>query len=178
MAGAGHATATARAVPQGAWTVIPECSRVGFAIRHLAVATVRGRFREFAGTLNAADPAAPWGEGRVVVASIDTGEPVRDERLRGPDYFDAARHPEIRFATSAVERAGAELQIAGDLEIKGTVRRIILSGRAEPAGRGEMRLELRGEVRRSEFGVESRELLEAGVADRVRLELDLVLALR
>ena len=73
-------------VPAGIWTIDPAHSSVGFKIRHLMIANVRGQFSEFDGTVEAAedDPVNSRVWGTVKVASISTGDPQRDEHLKSP----------------------------------------------------------------------------------------------
>lgn len=160
-------------VPAGTWTVDPRRSRVGFSIRHLMVATVKGRFADCEGTLDAR--GAPRAFGSVQAATIDTGDAVRDERLRSSDFFDADRIPEIRFASRELGQADGALRIVGDLTIKDTTRAIELGASAGVARDGHLELDLRGELSRGEFGIESDELLEAGISDRVKLVLSISL---
>lgn len=79
------------AVPSGTWSVDPSRSRVAFSMKHMMLATLRGSFGEFDGSLQAG-PGAPRAGGVVKAASIDTKEPVRDEHLRSStDFFDVER---------------------------------------------------------------------------------------
>src|SRR3954468_12813182 len=89
-------------VPAGAWKVDPAHSSVGFEVKHMMIATVRGRFSSFDGRLEAAedDPSHSRAEGRVDVASIDTGNADRDNHLRSADFFDAERYPRITFEST------------------------------------------------------------------------------
>jgi hypothetical protein len=82
-------------VPTGTWHVDPAHSSIAFEIKHMMIATVRGRFNEFEGTIIAAeDIADSRAFGKVKAASIDTGQPDRDAHLRSADFFDAERYPE------------------------------------------------------------------------------------
>ena len=68
----------------------------------MGIATVRGAFRKFQGTIDATGDA-PVLNGTVEVASVDTGDENRDGHLTAPDFFDAEQHPEITFHTTAGE---------------------------------------------------------------------------
>ncbi len=157
----------------GRWTIEPARSTVGFAIKHMLVATVRGRFTDFEGTVECTDDGLV-AAGAVRAASVDTGEPVRDTKLRGPGFFDADRHPQISFASERVERTGdGAASIIGPITIAGTTRPLRLRVAVEPDGGGDrVRLRARGTLRRSEFGIESASLLDSGVSDKVDLVLD------
>src|SRR4051794_37958655 len=114
-------------VPAGTWRVDPTHSSVGFEVKHLMIATVRGRFTEFEGTIEAAedDPSNSRAWGSVKVASIDTGDADRDAHLRSPDFFDVERYPEARFESTRVEHMeGGRYRMAGDLTIKDETREV------------------------------------------------------
>src|SRR2546423_174447 len=100
---------TAPIVPPGTWTVDPTHSNVEFAVKHMGIATVRGRFTKFDGTLEVgADLSGSGVFGKVSVASITTNDEQRDAHLRSPDFFDAERYPEITFASSRIEAVDQE----------------------------------------------------------------------
>ena len=75
-------------IPAGTYDVDPKHSGVGFEVRHMGIATVRGAFRNFSGRLVGTEDG-PQLSGTVEVASIDTGEEQRDAHLAAPDFFDA-----------------------------------------------------------------------------------------
>jgi polyisoprenoid-binding protein YceI len=92
-------------------------------------AEVEGRFLDFAGTLfhDAAHPERSRVDWRVRIASVETGAPKRDEALQGADYFDAGRHPEMRFVSERVRSLGAgQLEVQGNLTIRGRTRPLTL----------------------------------------------------
>ena len=96
-------TTAITAIPTGTWNVDPAHSSVEFRVKHLGIATVKGAFREYEGHIEVGeDTASTRAWGTIKAASIDTGEPKRDEHLRSPDFFDADRYPEIRFASTRV----------------------------------------------------------------------------
>ena len=82
-------TATASVLPTGTWKVDPVHSSVEFQVKHLGIATVKGLFKEFEGTLEIG-PDGAQAYGTVQTASVDTREPARDEHLRSADFFEVA----------------------------------------------------------------------------------------
>ena len=88
------ATAARTQLPAGTWHVDPAHSRIAFAVKHLGIATVRGAFKEFEGTLELDEGRA---YGTVKTASVDTNDDKRDEHLRSSDFFDVVEHPELKL---------------------------------------------------------------------------------
>jgi polyisoprenoid-binding protein YceI len=157
------------AIPTGVWKSDPIHSSVGFAVKHMVVATFRGTFTEFNVTLDNSD-GEPRLYGAVHVPSVD----VRDETLKGhllaPDFFDAERTPEIRFTSTDMRTEGDELVVDGVLEIKGTNRpaeaRGTIVGPVENiAGREGIGIDLSTTVDRREYGLNwNAELPKGGFA--------------
>lgn len=146
-------------------------SSVGFLIRHMGVATVRGTFSTFDADVEEG-AAGLRVHGEVDAASIDTGEPIRDGRLRD-EFFDAPEFPVIAFEGVA----SAESGVSGFLTIRGVTRPIQLDLSAQPLEDGAVHLRAEGRIRRSEFGLDWEALRQAGrllVADHVRLFADVV----
>ena len=95
------ASATTTTIPAGTYVTDPAHTSFGFSVKHLGIATVRGKFNEFEGTLEIGeDPASARIWGTAKAASIDTGEPARDAHLRSADFFDAETYPELRFEST------------------------------------------------------------------------------
>jgi polyisoprenoid-binding protein YceI len=104
-------------LPTGVWSVDPESSELGFRARGMfGLATVRGQFGQFDGTLTI-DDAAARGELIVQAASLDTHNAKRDTHLRSSDFFDVETHPTLTF-----ELTGVEPTAAGDLSVSGVLR--------------------------------------------------------
>ena len=105
---------TSTVVPTGTWTVDPAHSKVGFSVKHMGIATVRGVFGQFSGTLEVGDEIKATGS--VTTASVDTNEQGRDDHLRSPDFFHAEVHPELTFASTRIEADGDdEFSITGQI---------------------------------------------------------------
>jgi polyisoprenoid-binding protein YceI len=171
-------------VPPGTWTVDPVHSSVGFTIKHMMIATVRGKFNEFEGTIEAAadDPAHSHARGTVTVASIDTGNPDRDAHLRSPDFFDAERYPYITFESTRIRHvSGGTFELTGDLTIKGVTREVQMEAVVEgadtdPWGMERVGISVRGTINRTEFGLEWQQRLAAGgllVGEQVGIQIDI-----
>lgn len=175
-------TQSAKIIPTGVWRVDPAHSSVGFAVKHMMIATVRGQFRTFDGTLEADASRAVRARGSIAAASIDTGERGRDEHLRSADFLDVEAYPEIRFDARSIEPLhDGTLRMTGYLSIRGVSRVVELDvtlhgvGR-DPWGNDRLALEIRGEIDREEFGLTWNQALESGgvlVGRKVQLELDL-----
>jgi polyisoprenoid-binding protein YceI len=170
-------------VPAGTWNVDPSHSSVAFEVKHLMIATVRGHFSDFEGTIEAAedDPANSRVYGSVRVASIDTGNSDRDEHLRGPDFFDAERYPEARFESTRIEHIeGGRYRLAGNLAIKDATREVefegCVDGAAEdPWGNERVGITVRGTINRTDFGLTWQQMLASGgmlVGEDVKVMID------
>ncbi|MGE5527303.1 MAG: YceI family protein [Methanosarcina sp.] len=168
-------------IPAGTWTIDPAHSRLGFAAKHLGIATTRGEFREFEGTLEiGGDLESFRAHGSARAASIDTNHEIRDGNLRAAECFDAANHPELRFRSTRIEASDDEtLRVVGELEIKGRTHEVELTvelvGSGEgPKGEERLGLEARGTVSRRDYDLRFPMIPGSGdafVADQVRLEL-------
>jgi polyisoprenoid-binding protein YceI len=175
-------TSTTTVVPAGTWAVDPAHSKVGFAVKHMGIATVRGEFTQFQGSLEIGDDlSSASASGTVTVASVDTNESQRDEHLRSPDFFDAAQFPEIRFESTAIEALDDdEFRITGALTIHGVTNEIVLHAEVQgtdvdPWGNERVGLEITGQLSRGDYGMKFNQALGSGnmlVADKVKLVLD------
>jgi polyisoprenoid-binding protein YceI len=165
------------------WRIDPAHSHVEFAVKHLMVATVKGRFADVEGAimLNEADPAGSRVEVNIAAASVDTREPQRDAHLRSPDFFDAERHPYLTFRSSRVEpRGNGEFTVYGDLTIRGVTRPVALEGEylgtsQSPFGFTVAGFSARTRINRKDFGLTWNAPLETRgvlVGDEVRVSLE------
>jgi polyisoprenoid-binding protein YceI len=175
-------TPGAALLPAGRWEVDPSRSSVVFAVRKLGAGTLHGRFEAFEGalTIGGGTTAAA---GIVEVASIATGNRERDAHLCAPQFFAAAGHPEIAFATRRVGSLdGRDWSVVGDLTIRDCTREVELI--ATPAGcdganpDDRWQLSVRGEIDRRAFGLTWSRVVEAtgavGTAIAIELELSVI----
>lgn len=170
-------TLTQDTVQAGTYNVDPSHSNVGFAVRHMGIATVRGQFKTFTGSVEAADGQLTL-SGSVDVASIDTGDENRDGHLQAPDFFDAGQFPQISFSSTGAESVEeGKVKLTGDITIKGTTKPIELVGEIaengeDPWGNQRVGFEVEGKIDRREFGLEWNQTLPNGnllVANEVKL---------
>jgi len=155
-------------------------SSVEFQVKHLGIATVKGRFNEFEGTLEiGADGARAWGS--VEVASIDTREPQRDAHLRSADFFEVESFPRIEFASTAIRPLDEdEFEIDADLTIHGVTRPVTLKAvfegaETDPQGNERVGVSASAQINRSQFGMKFNAALGSGnvvVSDRVKILVD------
>jgi polyisoprenoid-binding protein YceI len=168
---------TLQQIPAGVYNVDPSHSNVGFEVRHMGIATVRGRFGTFEGTIDASADA-PVLQGNVDVATIDTGDANRDGHLKGPEFFDAEQQPKISFHSTATEVSGAgSITLQGEITIKGVTKPIELTGEIaengeDPWGNERIGLELTSAIDRRDFDLKWNQTLPNGnllVANEVKL---------
>ncbi|MFZ0040723.1 MAG: YceI family protein [Solirubrobacteraceae bacterium] len=167
----------AERIPAGVYNVDPAHSNVGFEVRHMGIATVRGTFRGFEGTIDASGEAREL-TGTVDIATIDTGEENRDGHLKGPEFFDADQHPKISFHSTGTGDAGdGKVSLTGEITIKGISKPIELTGTIgengeDPWGNERIGLELEGVIDRRDFDLKWNQTLPNGnllVANEVKL---------
>ncbi len=171
------ATPTETILPTGTWKVDPVHSSVEFQVKHLGIATVKGQFKEFEGTLEVG-PDGPRAYGAVQTASVDTREPQRDEHLRSADFFEVDTYPEIDFHSTAIRTTGEdELEIDGALTIHGVTRPITLTAEIEGTetdmqGNDRVGLSASAQINRSDFDIKFNAALGSGnvvVSDKVKI---------
>lgn len=166
------------------WQLDPTHSSVEFAVKHMMMTTVRGRFKELAATLRGDrdHPDDAGVEATLKAASIDTGVADRDTHLRSADFFDAERFPEITFRSTKIENPpkqdGDKFRVTGELEMRGGAMQVVLDceylGRGtDPWGKTRAGFSFRTEIDRREWGLKWNQAIETGgilVANKVRIE--------
>ena len=110
----------------GTFHVDPVHSQVGFTVRHLVAAKVRGSFTEFEGTIVIGDSAESSSvTATIQAASITTNNEMRDGHLKSPDFLDLENHPTLTFVSSSVSpKGGDKFDLVGDLTIRGITKQV------------------------------------------------------
>lgn len=164
------------------WTIDNGHSIAEFAVKHMMVSTVKGRFTALEGTLtfDPANPAVGSVRATIDVASINTADEGRDAHLRSDDFFHTELYPTATFASKRVEVVGdGEYRVHGDLTIRDVTREVVLDtefeGRAnDPWGNERIGFTGQTTINRKDFGLKWNALLESGgavVGDKVKLTL-------
>ena len=168
------------------YEIDPNHSRIGFAVRHMGVATVRGEFTDYEGhiLIDAQDITRSTATVVIRTASIDTRNERRDNHLRSDDFFNAERFPTITFTGTHVEQNGEELVLVGDLTIRDVTQVVrlpfTLNGPIELGGRKRLGAEGELLIDRKKFNLLWNNVVEgvSVVSDDVRLEIAVEAATR
>ena len=170
-------------IPAGTYAVDKVHSNVGFTVKHMVVATFRGRFEQFDATLEVGQDGAARLSGTVDVTSIEVKDDNLAGHLQSPDFFDAERHAELRFESDSIRVDGGDVVVDGRLTIKGQTRPVeargtIVGPHEDIAGNTKLGLELTAIVDRTEFGLNWNAPLPKGgmaLGNDVTLSVDLEL---
>lgn len=170
------------------WTIDTAHSTAEFAVRHMMVSKVKGRFGKVTGTVTGdlAKPETAAVDVTIDASSIDTDNDDRDKHLRSADFFEVETYPTITFKSKKIEKAGDGYRMTGDLTMHGVTRQVALAveGPAEPIKAGKV---LRSgasattRLSRKDYGLVWNRALEAGgvaVSDEVDVTIELELVQR
>jgi polyisoprenoid-binding protein YceI len=168
----------------GTYQVDPVHSQVGFTVRHLVAAKVRGAFTEFEGTVVVGEtPEASSVTASIKADSITTNNADRDGHLKSGDFLEIESHPTLTFtSTSIVPKGGDRYDLVGDLTIKGVTKQVtwdleyLGTGPGMAPGVTVAGFEANLEIDRRDFGVNFEGTLENGsviVSHKVALHLEI-----
>jgi polyisoprenoid-binding protein YceI len=166
----------------GSYLIDAAHTSVGFTVRHMAVSKVRGTFTKFDGSFEIAEDAAD-SEVHVTIdpSSVDTRDEARDSHLRSNDFFDVANHPQWAFDSTSVRETGpGQLEVVGDLTIRGVTRPVTLALTLEgvvtdPYGNHRVGFSAKTTINRDDFGVSFGAVMESGgliVSKKVDIEIE------
>ncbi|MGE0160521.1 MAG: YceI family protein [Gemmatimonadales bacterium] len=168
------------------WKIDASHSHAEFGVRHMMIATVKGRFSDIDGTVvvEDGDPTTANIDVTIGVASIDTRVEQRDQHLRSPDFFDVERFPTLTFRGTKVRRSGEDrYEVLGDLTIRDVTRPVTLDVRSlgsvrDPWGNDRAGYSATTRINRKDFGLNWNQVLETGgfvVGDEVKVDLEVEL---
>lgn len=165
------------------WKIDPSHTLVEFAVKHLMITTVKGRFEDVAGEIEIVDGNPSESSVNVVIkaASIDTRTGQRDEHLRSADFLDAANFPEITFESTRITGNASDFKLTGNLTIRGVTKEITLDATNEgsiddPWGGKRIGFSARTKLDRRDFGLNWNQAIESGgvlVGHEVKVTVEL-----
>jgi polyisoprenoid-binding protein YceI len=171
----------------GTWTIDPIHSEVGFAVRHMMVSKVRGKFKTFSGELvTGENPLDSSVTAEIDLASIDTGAEQRDEHIRSADFFEVETYPTMTYRSTGVRADGDDYVVDGELTLKGVTKQVPLKldlngFGPDPYGGTRAGFTATTEINRREFGVNFSAPMQNGgavVADKITIHLEIEAVLK
>ena len=189
-AGLAAALSLPAAAATSTWQIDPAHSAAQFAVKHLAISTVRGAFTSVKGTVQFDDKDITKSSVDVTidVNSVDTRQPDRDKDLRSDHFFDAEHFPAITFKSKRVEQVSpGKLKINGDLTIHGITKEVVLDVDGptapvkDPWGNQRMAINATTKINRQDFGVKWNATMDNGgvvVGDEVTITIDAEMTLK
>jgi polyisoprenoid-binding protein YceI len=164
------------------WAIDPSHTSLDFAVRHLGISTVRGRFAKVSGTVETAEGSIPTSiQAAIDASSIDTGVTQRDDHLRSPDFLDARNYSQITFRSTSITPLAADTyRVDGELTIRGEVRPITFEVETaapvtDPWGNLRAGASAQGKLNRRDWGLTWNQILEFGalaVGEDIKFTLD------
>lgn len=185
MTSATDGAGSAAAHLAGTWEIDATHSNVEFAVTHLMISRVRGRFGEISGTVTTdGTPEGSHVDVSIPTASVSTHDDARDAHLRSADFFDAEKFPQMHFESTSIKpRGDDEYRVAGNLTIRDVTRPVELEVTREGSGKDPWGSERAGfsittRIDRRDFGLNWNQVLEAGgvlVSNEVKVTIDVEL---
>jgi polyisoprenoid-binding protein YceI len=177
----------------GTWKIDPAHSYVGFVIKHLMVANVRGHFTAFEGEIvtAAGDPLRSGVAVTIDLKSIDTSNKQRDDHIRSADFFEVDVHQTMTYRSTGIRRAGDGYVLDGELTLKGVTRPVSLELEVngfgpdpfapDPDTGARAGFTATGEINRTDFGVGFNGPIPGGgmgLGEKIKIVLEIEAALR
>ncbi|MEL7001663.1 MAG: YceI family protein [Bacteroidota bacterium] len=171
---------------QSTWEIEPSHAKIGFAIAHFGISETEGKFHQYKGTVvtSKEDFSDAQIELAIAVSSIDTENEQRDTHLKGEDFFEVEKYPEITFKSKELKALGNnKYKLIGEFNMHGVVKTIELDAEyrgtvKDPWGNTKAGFLVTGELNREDYGLTWNTVLEAGglaVGKEVELECNLEL---
>src|SRR5712692_7243406 len=183
----GTTTGTIPGYVAGSWDIDPVHSEVGFAVRHMMVSKVRGKFRTFSGEIvTGGSPLDSSVTAEIDLASIDTGAQQRDDHIRSADFFEVETYPTMTYRSTGVRGDGDDYVLDGDLTLKGVTKQVPLTLELngfgpDPYGGTRAGFTATTEINRRDFNVNFSAPMQNGgmvVADKVTIHLEIEAVLK
>ncbi|MCX7986517.1 MAG: YceI family protein [Bacteroidales bacterium] len=157
---------------QSRWQVDKAHSTVKFSVEHLVISEVEGSFRNFDGTIVSKNDDFTGAdiEFTVDVNSINTDNDMRDNHLKGDDFFNVAKYPKMTFKSKSFKKiSGNKYELVGDLTIRNVTKTVkfdvVYGGTVkDPFGNTKAGFRASTVINRFDYGLKWNALTEAGGA--------------
>jgi polyisoprenoid-binding protein YceI len=180
-------TTTVPGYVAGTWDIDPVHSEVGFAVRHMMVSKVRGKFKTFSGQIvTGENPLESSMTAEIDLASIETGAQQRDDHIRSADFFEVETYPTMTYRSTGIRTDGGDYIVDGDLTLKGVTKQVPLTLELngfgpDPYGGTRAGFTATAEINRRDFGVNFSAPMQNGgavVADKITIHLEIEAVLK
>jgi len=168
------------------WKLDAAHTKIHFTADYLVISEVEGEFKKFEGTVTSAK--GDWTDLKtdiiVDVNSISTDNEMRDNHLKGDDFFNAEKFPTITFKSKGIKMIDKnKYTLTGDLTIRDVTKTVdmpvVYGGTVkDPWGNIKAGFKATGKINRKEFGLNYKGAAatgEAVVSDEIAFWLDGVL---
>ncbi len=165
---------------QAKWNVDASHSSISFNVSHLVISEVTGQFKKFDASVTA--DKADFTDAKINfsadVNSVNTDNEQRDGHLKGDDFFNAEKYPQLKFVGSSLKKvSGNKYKLTGDLTIRDVTKKVtfdvVYGGTVtDPYKNIKAGFKIIGKINRKEYGLKWSALTEAGgavVGDEVEL---------
>lgn len=169
--------------PATTWTADVAHSGVEFAVKHLVISTVKGRFAKFSASITTDNGVLTGITAEIDPASINTGIDQRDAHLRSADFFDVEKYPVMTFTSREIVTKGeGEYTVHGELAMRGETKPVTFqvevdgSEIKDPWGNRRVGATATGKLSRKEWGLTWNQALEFGgvaVSDEVKFTFNI-----
>ena len=171
------------AVKAQTWTLDNAHSSVKFSITHMVVSETEGNFKKFSADVAATkeDFSDLKVSFTIDVNSINTDNDQRDGHLKGEDFFNASKYPDIKFVSTKVTLKGKDLTITGQLTMHGVTKTVTFTGKyngtiKDPYGLNRAGFRLNTTIKRSDFELTWNKTLDQGglaLSDEVAITVNI-----
>lgn len=170
------------------WKIDPYHSKAAFAVKHMMISNVRGEFAKVSGSAqyDGKDVKSIKVNATIDASSIDTGNEDRDKHLRGKDFFETDKFPDIKFVSKSAKSAGSgKFKLTGDLTMHGVTKEVTLDVEGpsdkinDNHGNVKVGASASAEINRKDFGISYGGLMDNGgamISDNVKITLDIELS--
>ena len=172
------------------YKIDPAHTTITFSVRHLGINNVKGKFKEFEGSIVVDNGTITEASGTIQVKSVDTGVTQRDDHLRTADFFDATNYPTITFKTKRIKKHrvigrrhnlwDGRMTMVADFTMHGVTKEMKLSAKQsgptkDPWGNVRIGLEATTKLNRNDYGINFHQVLETGallVGKEIAIEIN------